>query len=289
MSTTALASLGDLIASLPADAAEHARTSSVYADYVRRAEDIIADSNLRDASGQREPLGAFGDITLPYTKMGAVDSLDLFGVDELIIFAFYAANRDRYRRAADIGANLGLHSIMMGRLGWNVTAYEPDPHHAELLQKHLVLNEVETVTLRQAAVSDQPGQLEFVRVLGNTTSSHLAGAKDNAYGDLERFPVAVESIADIMPTVDFVKMDAEGQERTIILGTTAEHWRGTDMMVEIGTTENAAAIYTHLRDLGLNAFAQKLGWGQVNSLADMPTSYREGSLFITAKSAMHWA
>ena len=289
MSTTALASLGDLIASLPADAAEHARTSTVYADYVRRAEGIIADSDLHDPAGQPEPLGAFGDITLPYTKMGAVDSLDLFGVDELIIFAFYAANRDRYRRAADIGANLGLHSIMMGRLGWSVTAYEPDPHHAELLQKHLTLNAVDSVVLRQAAVSDQSGQLEFVRVLGNTTSSHLAGAKDNAYGELERFPVKVESIADIMPTVDFVKMDAEGQERTIILGTTAEHWSGTDMMVEVGTPENAEAIHAHLRELKLNAFAQKLGWARVEPLADMPTSYREGSLFITARPTMHWA
>jgi FkbM family methyltransferase len=221
--------------------------------------------------------------------MGAVDSLDLFGLDELIIFAFYAANRNRYQRAADIGANLGLHSLLMSRCGWQVTAFEPDPVHADLLARNLALNGADkAVRLERAAVSNQTGTLEFVRVLGNTTSSHLAGAKPNAYGELERFPVPVRAIADIMPTVDFVKMDAEGQERTILLATTAAHWAKTDMMVEIGSPENAEAIFNHLTSLGVNAFAQKLGWGRVASLADMPTSYKGGSLFITRHSAMSW-
>jgi len=131
--------------------------------------------------------------------------------------------------------------------------------------------------------------LEFVRVLGNTTSSHLAGAKNDAYGPLERFPVRVETIANIMPTVDFIKMDAEGQEKIIILGTTAEHWANTDMMVEVGSEGNAAAIFEHLRGIGVHAFAQKIGWSLVESFDDMPTHYKNGSLFITRKPPMLWA
>jgi hypothetical protein len=61
------------------------------------------------------------------------------------------------------------------------------------------------------------------------------------------------------------------------------------MMVEVGSTENAAAIFEHLRKLGVRAFAQKLGWSEVKSLADMPTSYKDGSLFITRLAAMPWA
>jgi len=206
----------------------------------------------------------------------------------LIIFAFYWKNRNRYQKAADIGANLGLHSILMAKCGWQVTAYEPDPDHAKRLSANLELNRITNVSLAEAAVSDKPGTLEFVRVLGNTTSSHLAGAKNNAYGMLEKFPVKVESIATIMPAVDFVKMDAEGQEKIIILGTTKEHWRNTDMIVEVGTEENAFAIYEHLQKIGVRAFAQKLGWAEVMSLGDMPTHYKQGSLFITQKSNMSW-
>jgi len=130
--------------------------------------------------------------------------------------------------------------------------------------------------------------MEFVRVLGNTTSSHLAGAKSNPYGELERFLVRVESIDRIMPAANFVKMDAEGQEKTIILSTTERHWAGADMMVEVGSKENAEAIYGHLRRLGLNAFAQRLGWGRVASLDDMPVSYKHGSLFVTARPEGPW-
>ena len=283
-----ITTLGEIIAELPSLSAQHARTTATYAAREKAVGEAVKASRFAQIEGARETLGDFGEIELPYYKMGAVDSLDLFGLDELIIFSFYWTNRHRYRRAADIGANLGLHSILMGKCGWQVRAFEPDPVHAQLLRRNLGLNRSATVELVEAAVSDKAGTLEFVRVLGNTTSSHLAGAKQNAYGQLERFPVRVESIASIMPSVDFVKMDAEGQEKTIILGTEAKHWSSTDMMVEIGSPENAAAIFQHLQNLGVHAFAQKLGWTEVKSLSDMPTSYKDGSLFITKLGAMPW-
>ena len=282
------ASIGSIIESLPELAAHHARTSETYKTLDHSALSLVADSDFIHESGEAVELGSFGRIVFPFTQMGAVSTLDLFGLDELIIFAFYWANRDLYRKSADIGANLGLHSILMGKCGWKVTAYEPDPDHATRLLHNLKLNNSATVTLAQAAVSDESGTLEFVRVLGNTTSSHLAGAKDNAYGELKKFPVTVEAIAEIMEVVDFVKMDVEGQEKTIILGTETEHWRNTDMMVEVGTEENAVAIYGHLQKIGVRAFAQKLGWGEVISLDDMPTHYTQGSLFVTQKSEMPW-
>ena len=37
----------------------------------------------------------FGDIYFPYFKMGAVDSLDLFDFDELLIFSYYWKNKSR--------------------------------------------------------------------------------------------------------------------------------------------------------------------------------------------------
>jgi FkbM family methyltransferase len=286
---SATTTLSELLEELPAQFTEHARTTPVYAEYARAALEAVKNSRFARSEGARESLAGFGEIELPYYRMGAVDSLDLFGLDELIIFSFYWVNRNRYRRAADIGANLGLHSILMGKCGWHVKAYEPDPMHAALLRRNLRLNQSTRVDLVDAAVSDKPGTLEFVRVLGNTTSSHLAGAKSNAYGQLERFPVKVESIATIMPAVDFVKMDAEGQEQIIISGTTAEHWQKTDMMLEVGSAENALSIYYHLQKLGVRMFAQKLGWREVTALGDMPTTYKDGSLFITRQPVMPWA
>jgi FkbM family methyltransferase len=224
---------------------------------------------------------------MPYTKMGAIDSLDLFGVDELIIFAFYNANRSRYRRVLDIGANLGLHSTIMSRCGFEVRAFEPDPWHYGLLSENLSANGANTVTAFKAAVSTEDGEAEFVRVLGNTTGSHLAGAKDS-YGEKEVFTVPIRAAHPLFEWADLAKIDAEGHEKQLLLTATPELMQELDIMVEIGNVENARAVFEHFQAIGIGMYSQKAGWGRVRQLGDVPTSHREGSLFISAKPAMPW-
>lgn len=231
--------------------------------------------------------GPFGDLSLPYTKMGNIDSLDLFGLDELIIFAFYQANRNRYRRVLDIGANLGLHSIIMDRCGYSVKAFEPDPWHYGILVENLAANGATRVEPVAAAVSTRDGHAEFVRVLGNTTGSHLAGAKDS-YGDRERFTVPTCAVQPLFAGADFAKIDAEGHEKDLLLTATWDTMRKLDIMVEIGNPTNAKAVFDHFRSIGTGMFPQKIGWNQATDLSQLPTSHREGSLFITTKPAVPW-
>src|ERR1051326_7016979 len=110
--------LGELIEALPDISRQHARSSRVYALLEKVARQAVESSHLSAVEGANANLGPFGRISLPYQKMGTVDSLNLFDLDELIIFGFYWTNRHRYRKTADIGANLGLHSILMSRCGW---------------------------------------------------------------------------------------------------------------------------------------------------------------------------
>lgn len=279
--------IGKIISALPDVSNQHARSSKLYAVLEEIAGKTIKESQLTLSDGGIQ-LGEFGNLVFPYHNMGAIDTLDLFGLDELIIFSFYWVNRYRYKKSADIGANLGLHSILMSRCGWQVSAYEPDPVHTNLLRRNLDLNQITNVQVYEDAISDKRGTLEFVRVLGNTTGSHLAGAKLNPYGQLERFPVNVLSIDSVMANADFIKLDAEGQEKIILLATNAKQWETTDMMLEVGSAENALAIFNHMTALGINLFSQKLNWENVTSLKGMPASYKEGSLFISTKSAMPW-
>ena len=251
------------------------------------AEHFRASPFAREDGGP-VPFGPFGAIDLPYRRMGAIDSVDLFGIDELLIFAFYWANRKLYRRTLDVGANLGLHSIVMARAGFSVTAFEPDPVHFDLLKGNLERNGARSVTPERAAVSDADGQMEFVRVVGNTTGSHLAGAKANPYGPLERFAVPVRAFAPIAAAADFAKVDAEGHEVTILKSVPAAAWSKLDVMVEIGTAENAAALFEHFRRLDVGLFAQKIGWERATAVEHLPTSHREGSLFVTSRGRLPW-
>lgn len=231
--------------------------------------------------------GPFGDISLPYTKMGAIDSLDLFGLDELIIFAFYNANRTRYSRVLDVGANLGLHSIIMDRCGFLVKAFEPDPWHYRMLVENIAANAATRVEGIAAAVSTRDGHAEFVRVLGNTTGSHLAGSK-NSYGDREYFTVPTCAVQPLFADTDFAKIDVEGHEKDLLLTATWGTMEKLDIMVEIGNPANAQAVFDHFMSAGVGMFSQKIGWKRVKELGDVPTSHREGSLFISVKDSMPW-
>jgi len=229
----------------------------------------------------------FKKLIFPYHEMGVVTTLELFGLDELIIFAFYRKNRSRYRKVADIGANLGLHSLFLSLCGFSVTCFEPDPQHFKVLLENLALNSFESVDARQSAVSLVAGQSSFVRVLGNTTASHLADAK-KSYGEREKFDVKIEPVLPLFETSDFIKIDAEGHEKKLLLATRREHWKGTDVMVEVGSEENRSAIFEHLMELEIGLFPQKIGWNRASSVDDLPTSHREGSLFISELAEMPW-
>jgi FkbM family methyltransferase len=283
----ATALLGELLELLPSLRALHAPGSAFYR-FLKR----VARQQIEQTFASTEPaaheVGPFGPLVFPYESMGAVSTLNLFDLDELIIFSFYWANRRRYRRVLDIGANLGLHAILLDRCGFEVRAYEPDPRHFELLERNFRLNGCTRIQAVKAAVSTRDGEFSFVRVLGNTTGSHLAGAKPNPYGALERFPVRVEGIAPLFAWADLVKLDAEGHEADILLATTAADWHTTDALVEVGSERSARALYCHFTTCGVNLFAQKIGWERVQGEGDMPTSYREGTLFVTVAPSMPW-
>ena len=264
----------------------HAPGTRIYAllKAVARAE---IEPRFAGADAVPADLGRLGTLCLPYHRMGAVDSLDLFGLDELIILLFYWCNRARYRRAVDIGANLGLHTLVLARCGLAVKAFEPDPHHFALLERNLALNGVAGVEVHNTAVSMEDGETTFVRVLGNTTGSHLLGSKDS-YGERQYFAVRTEAARPLFEWADLVKIDAEGHEAAILLTTDTADWKSTDAIVEIGSEANAKAVYGHLSGLGLGLFAQRVGWRRVERASEMPTSHRDGSLFVSLADRMPW-
>ena len=266
----------------------HARDSAFYQFAGGLTKHAFHEVQPKFEAGQKVPMAELGLINLPYEKMGAIDSIDLFGLDELLMFSFYYRNRDRYARAADIGANIGLHSIVLSKCGVKVEAYEPDPAHHAKLVRNLELNNITNCTAHQAAVSDKDGTMQFVRVLGNTTSSHLAGAKVNPYGELERFDVAVQDIRAIAERVDLFKIDAEGHEAVLLKALPIDAWKRVDAFVEIGTPENARAVFDYFSGTGINIFSQKRGWASVESIDDVPFSYKEGGVFVSAKPVMPW-
>ena len=276
--------LRDIIQVLPSIKEHHAPSDALH-QLLKRIARSDAEGLFGSLAGPWPvDLGPFGKIRFPYHRMGAVSSVNLFDLDELIILSFYWANRKRYKKVADIGANIGLHSVILSRCGFKVRSYEPDPGHFKTLQKNLTANKCRNVVAHNKAVSNEAATKEFVKILGNTTGSHLAGSKSNPYGKMECFPVKTESIHEIIRWADLLKIDAEGHEKDILLATKRSDWSGTDAMVEVQSQDNARAIFKHFKNMKVNLFSQKTNWQKVSSIDAMPNGYKEGSLFITSRS-----
>jgi len=276
----------NLFYSLPDLHTQHSPQSPAYQQLKQQVKEEVRA--LFSGNGVVPQFGPFGSLKFPYVEMGNISTLNLFEMDELIIFSFYWLNRRRYQRVLDIGANLGLHSIILDKCGYSVSAYEPDPTHFKILNRNLESNNCKKVKTFNAAVSSRTGTMEFVRVLGNTTGSHLAGSKPNPYGRLEKFPVPVVAIRDIIVEANLIKLDAEGHEKEILTATSQEHWLNLDALVEISHERNARAVYDHFAQIKVGLFSQKTNWQKVSRLEDMPMSHHEGTLFVTMKTAMPW-
>ena len=277
-----------LIQSLIENPSQHSRDSSFYKTHEQELLNMLENSDLNSSKSGHESFEPFGDLHFPYREMGAINTIHLFGLDELIIFSYYWANKSRYKNVADLGANIGLHSLIMDRCGFSINSFEPDPIHVGVFQENIVNNKSVNITINQKAISDKSGTMDFIRVLGNTTGSHLAGAKEDPYGELETFSVETSDINAVLLNNDFVKMDIEGQEATAILSTKKDTWANVEMILEVGTEKNAKIIFEYLNEINVNMFSQKTGWNKVSDLADVPTSYKEGSLFLSVADEMSW-
>lgn len=223
--------------------------------------------------------GPFGPIRFPYVQMGKIDSLHLFGETELMILAMYWHNRNKWEKVLDIGANIGLHSICLNKMGFDVKAYEPDPHHFSRLVENLALNQSNRVIPFCAAVHTVNGSAQFIRVLDNLTGNHLEGFKDS-YGPRETIPVVTVDCKELWPWADFAKIDSEGNEAELCLTMTQEDLAHMQAVIEVRNEANAKVIYNHFQALEVPMWSQKIEWAEVDKFEDMPMMNREGSLFI---------
>jgi FkbM family methyltransferase len=128
----------------------------------------------------------------------------------------------------DIGANVGFFTTLAARLvgpAGHVYGFEPFPRSAAIARANAARNGFDDVTIVQAAVSDKPGEAEFLTPANQGTVVYRLknGNEDAAPGESIR--VAVVAIDDLInqgqlrpPSV--VTIDAEGAELSILVGMT---------------------------------------------------------------------
>lgn len=131
-------------------------------------------------------------------------------------------------RVADIGANFGYYSTLMGRIvgpgGW-IHCFEPNPPIYDLLFRSMEVNGFHPrSTCRRLALHSIPGRrvLQVWRKHAGGSSFYSRPENAAAYNDeLDAVEVEVARLDDVLeadPQLDFIKIDAEGAEPTIFEG-----------------------------------------------------------------------
>lgn len=224
-------------------------------------------------------------IKIPNISFGNINTLNLFEYDELILFLFYKVNKWKYVNAIDIGANIGLHSLILSSLDFDVVSFEPDPKTFSNLKKIVKLNKYKNIRIRKKAISMRNGDVIFNRVINNLTGSHISGSKDYLYGPVEQFRVKIEKLNKYLnDKKTIVKIDAEGQEAKIINSINKKFLKNIDIVCEINNKKNAISIYNFCKKIKLNIFTQKNNWKLSKKIEELPYTYKQGSVFISIEN-----
>jgi FkbM family methyltransferase len=141
----------------------------------------------------------------------------------------------------DIGANVGVVALFLGRLspGGAVYAFEPVPDSFSYLAENIRANAVENVSAHRLAISDRRGEavLHYPKNLAGgafsaTTSTTLDEAMTTCVAP--SWPLDEWVAAHGVRRVDLVKMDIEGGELSALAGATGLlSTAGPDLVVEV--------------------------------------------------------
>jgi FkbM family methyltransferase len=133
--------------------------------------------------------------------------------------AYFSAAITAGMHVADVGANIGLYSLLFARLAGptgRVFAFEPDPAMASALRANVDANGA-GVQVFECALGARAGA-GVVRRHGLNSGDNRLSVGDA--GDRAGTRVDVHAMADLLPgeRLDFVKIDVQGWEHQVIAG-----------------------------------------------------------------------
>ena len=153
-------------------------------------------------------------------------------------------------RVADIGANIGAHTVVFSHLVGDsgiVWAFEPQRLVFQNLCANLALNEVENVLAYQAAVGDTIETISLGTV-SQKTAVNFGGVSLDLLRGKGGEPTPLTPFTD---DVHFMKIDVEGMEATVIRGAASMIRRVHPFIyLECDRDELRAELVALLEDLG---------------------------------------
>lgn len=184
----------------------------------------------------------------------------------------------------DVGANLGLYSLLLSRLvgpSGRVVAFEPDPSLHALLCENCAANGAQNVAPHRLALGSAPERMVLSRLTLNSGDNHLGSDAEATF----RRPVEVEvaSLDTLMPGLrpDLVKVDVQGWELKVLRGmeATLRASDGVGLFLEVcpkwlrRAGDTPEGLHAFLGGLGFR-FHSTVDWAELDEASFMGMTRR---------------
>jgi FkbM family methyltransferase len=177
----------------------------------------------------------------------------------------------------DVGAHVGLFTLLVAPLFRGGYCFEPAPDCHELLVRNLALNALGSFRACRQAVSDQPGRRTLVAEGDYSGTARLADAGERAEGSRRAIDVEAVRLDDVLgpdEVIAFLKIDVEGREADVLASArrTLARSPGALVMFEQNGAEGMRALEV-LRDIGFRPFVVDALGRPATSLAGVEREY----------------
>ncbi|HZW86478.1 MAG TPA: FkbM family methyltransferase [Gallionella sp.] len=122
----------------------------------------------------------------------------------------------------DVGANIGCTSILFGERCRKVYSFEPSPTTFEFLQRNLVNAGLDNVVPMNVGLGSYACESELTFAPSNRSGGFVSDKTQAGLGHTTE-KIKIERADDVanridLPTLDFIKIDVEGFEKSVIEG-----------------------------------------------------------------------
>jgi len=131
------------------------------------------------------------------------------------IFQFLAEHLARYRRALDLGANIGVYTLFLAAHVDYVDAFEPEPVVLPKLRANLALNGVQNVVIHETCVGNVSGNVGFEPPCRSNEGIGRVSA-DCVGASFRRCITLDDFFGGEVKEPCFIKMDVEGSEWLVL-------------------------------------------------------------------------
>lgn len=173
-----------------------------------------------------------GSFEVPFSRLRYQGELGSFIDWSVYFFGAYAAHElhllDRVARNiarrrgakpvfADIGANVGNHTLFMSSRASRIVAFEPFPPVRSRLLDHVRINGLSHVTVLPVALGDTDGTTDFYHVSGHDNAGIGTTVQQRGWSRMEVDRRRGDTLRELND-VDIIKVDVEGAEAAVLKG-----------------------------------------------------------------------